>query len=102
MSPTPPIEPSARRAVMREMKTSRPRASIAVAWEKTPLGWRSLSERICCFGIAGLPHAPLLYDSRDDVAVSKAVSAVFGRKWDQNSLSRSAPPRPSLAGALLI
>src|SRR5580693_1471963 len=55
MSPTPAIEPSVRRAVMPEMKTSRPWASIAVAWENTPLGWRSLSERICCLGIRELP-----------------------------------------------
>ena len=40
------------RVVMPEMKTSRPRASIMVAWEKCPLGWRIFSETIWVFGIA--------------------------------------------------
>src|SRR5437868_6496416 len=81
ISPTPAIEPSARRAVMPEMNTRRPRASIAVAWEKTPLGWRSLSERICCFGIAGLPYAPLLYDS--------AMTAPFQKRFLELAAERS-------------
>jgi hypothetical protein len=93
MSPTPAIVPSARRAVMPEMNTSRPFASIAVACENTPLGWRSLSERICCFGMAVLPNPRLLYDLRYDRAFSKPVCAVFGRKWDQPVLN--APGLPS-------
>jgi len=36
----------------RKIKTSRPRASIMVAWEKCPLGWRIFSETIWVFGIA--------------------------------------------------
>src|SRR3954453_16685299 len=55
MSPTPSIVPSSRRAVMPEMKTSRPFASIIVACENTPLGWRSLSDRICVLGMIFLP-----------------------------------------------
>jgi hypothetical protein len=33
------------------MKTSVPRAAIAVACEKCPLGWRIFGETICFFGI---------------------------------------------------
>src|SRR5215510_384480 len=51
ISPTPAMLPSARRAVMPEMKTSRPRASIMVAWEKWPDGWRIFDEVICFFGM---------------------------------------------------
>jgi hypothetical protein len=54
MSPTPAIVPSARREVMPEMKTSRPRASIIVACEKCPLGRPSRLDLICCFTIAVL------------------------------------------------
>src|SRR4051812_3946128 len=87
MSPTPAIVPSARRAVMPEMKTSRPFASIAVACENTPLGWRSLSERICCFGIAVPLDPPLLYDRRDDGAVSKPFCAVLCSKRHQPEIA---------------
>src|SRR5262245_43121977 len=51
ISPMPAMLPSARRAVMPEMKTSRPRASIMVAWEKWPDGWRIFDEVICFFGM---------------------------------------------------
>jgi hypothetical protein len=54
MSPMPAIVPSRRRAIMPEMKTSRPFASIAVACENTPLGWLNLSDLICCFAMAVL------------------------------------------------
>jgi hypothetical protein len=40
---------------MPEMKTSRPLASIIVACEKTPLGWRNLSDLIWTFG---MPRSP--------------------------------------------
>ena len=39
----PAIVPSGLRAVIPEMKTSRPFASITVACEKTPIGFRILS-----------------------------------------------------------
>src|SRR6185369_11040975 len=52
--PMPAIVPSARRAVMPEMNTRRPRASIMVACEKCPLGWRSLLLVICCLGMGVL------------------------------------------------
>src|SRR6185437_2539236 len=52
MSPMPAIEPSARRAVMPEMNSIRPRASIAVAWENCPIGVRNFSEAICCLCMA--------------------------------------------------
>src|SRR3954469_19740121 len=81
MSPTPAIVPSARRAVMPEMKTSRPFASITVACEKTPLGWRNLSDRICCFGIAVLPNSPLLYD--------RAMMAPFQKRFVELAAERS-------------
>src|SRR3569832_464305 len=42
---------SGRRAVMPEMKTKRPVASMAVAWEKTPFGWRSFGLLICTLGM---------------------------------------------------
>src|SRR5215467_12507027 len=51
MSPMPAMLPSVRRAVMPEMNTNRPVASTAVAWEKTPLGWRSFGLEIWTFGI---------------------------------------------------
>src|SRR5262245_37385438 len=51
ISPIPAIVPSARRAVIPEMKTIRPRASIMVAWEKWPDGWRIFDEVICFFGM---------------------------------------------------
>jgi hypothetical protein len=31
------------------MNTMRPRASTMVAWEKCPLGWRSLDDVTCFF-----------------------------------------------------
>src|SRR5687767_7234964 len=49
MSPTPAIVPSARRATIPEMKTSLPWASMVVACENTPLGWRRRSLMICRF-----------------------------------------------------
>src|SRR5262245_26386470 len=58
ISPMPAIVPSARRAVMPEMNTSRPRASSMGAWEKWPDGWRIFAEVICCLGIR------LLLDAR--------------------------------------
>src|ERR1041384_4215634 len=51
MSPTPAMPPSGRRAVMPDMNTRRPFASIVVAWEKTPLGWRSFGLEICVLGM---------------------------------------------------
>src|SRR5215472_7363840 len=51
MSPMPAMLPSARRAVMPEMKTRRPVASTAVAWENTPLGWRSFGLEIWTLGM---------------------------------------------------
>jgi hypothetical protein len=38
---------------MPEMKTMRPRASMALAWEKWPLGLPMRSETICWRGMAG-------------------------------------------------
>ena len=52
MSPIPAMVPSGRRAVMPEMKTNRPRASVTVAWEKWPLGLLIFSEMICFLGMA--------------------------------------------------
>src|SRR5258708_19336303 len=46
MSPMPAMLPSGRRAVMPDTNTKRPVASIAVACEKTPFGWRSLGVAI--------------------------------------------------------
>jgi hypothetical protein len=56
MSPMPAMLPSGRRAVMPEMKTKRPVASMAVACEKTPLGWRSFGLMIWVLAMAFLPH----------------------------------------------
>jgi hypothetical protein len=42
--------PSARRDVMPEMNTSRPRASTMVACEKWPLGWRIFVDVTCFLG----------------------------------------------------
>src|SRR2546421_2120358 len=47
----PAIVPSARRDVMPEMNTRRPRASIMVAWEKWLDGWRIFAEVTCCLGM---------------------------------------------------
>src|SRR5215469_4909350 len=51
MSPIPAMLPSGRRAVIPETNTKRPVASIAVAWEKTPFGWRSLGLVIWVLGM---------------------------------------------------
>src|SRR5450755_2453875 len=51
ISPMPAMLPSGRRAVMPDMNTKRPVASIAVAWEKTPFGCRSLGLEICTLGM---------------------------------------------------
>src|SRR4051812_37954060 len=56
MSPTPAIVPSARREVIPEINTSLPFASIAIAWEKCPDGWRILSLWICRLAINGDCH----------------------------------------------
>src|SRR5262245_9345523 len=60
ISPMPAMLPSARRAVMPEMKTIRPRASIMVAWEKWPDGWRIFDEVICFFG---MPLSSAVHDA---------------------------------------
>src|SRR5215831_5969711 len=52
MSPTPAMLPSGRRAVMPETNTKRPVASIAVACENTPFGWRSFGLEIWTLGMA--------------------------------------------------
>src|SRR5947209_10176537 len=51
MSPTPAMLPSRRRAVMPEMKTRRPVASIMVACENTPVGCRSFGLLIWTLGM---------------------------------------------------
>src|ERR1051325_3657107 len=51
MSPMPAMLPSGRRAVMPDTKTRRPVASTAVAWENTPLGWRSFGLEIWVLGM---------------------------------------------------
>src|SRR5215216_3918178 len=50
--PMPATDPSARRAVIPEMKTSRPFASTTVACEKTPLGFRMASDETSRLGMA--------------------------------------------------
>src|SRR5215468_1151555 len=55
MSPMPAMLPSGRRAVMPETNTKRPVASMAVAWENTPFGWRSFGEEIWTLGMALVP-----------------------------------------------
>jgi len=45
------IVPSAHFEVMPEMNTIRPRASIALAWEKWPLGFPIRSEVTCWRGM---------------------------------------------------
>src|ERR1039458_1576198 len=55
MSPMPAMLPSGRRAVMPEMKTKRPVASIMVACENTPFGWRSFGLLIWTLGILCFP-----------------------------------------------
>src|SRR5262245_61907712 len=52
MSPMPAMVPSGRRAVIPETNTSRPLASITVAWEKTPLGLRSFGVDISTLGMS--------------------------------------------------
>ena len=52
ISPMPAIVPSGFRAVMPEMNTIRPRASVTVAWEKWPFGLLIFSELICFLGMA--------------------------------------------------
>jgi hypothetical protein len=49
--PPPAIVPSARREVMPEIKTRRPRASTIVACEKWPDGSRIFADVICCLGM---------------------------------------------------
>src|SRR5581483_10561068 len=51
MSPTPAMLPSSWRAVMPEMKTRRPVASIMVACENTPFGWRNFGLLIWTLGM---------------------------------------------------
>ena len=48
--------PSGRRAVIPEMKTNRPVASIAVACENTPFGWRSFGLLICTLDMTDFLH----------------------------------------------
>src|SRR5262245_38796590 len=57
ISPMPAIVPSARREVMPEMKTMRPRASTMVACEKWPDGCRIFADVICCLGMRQLLDA---------------------------------------------
>jgi hypothetical protein len=38
------------------MNTRRPRASIMVAWEKCPVGWRIFDDVICFFGMLLTPR----------------------------------------------
>src|SRR5262245_8434655 len=55
MSPMPAMLPSGRRAVIPETNTKRPVASMAVACEKTPFGWRSFGEEIWTLGMTLVP-----------------------------------------------
>src|SRR5256885_28013 len=71
---------------------------MGVECKTPPLGWRYLSDRICCCGIAVPLNPPLLYDRRDDGAVSKPVCAVFGRKWDQPCDQDAAGANPGRPG----
>src|SRR5215831_14972470 len=55
MSPMPAMLPSGRRAVMPETNTRRPVASIMVACENTPVGWRSFGLEIWVLGMVSFP-----------------------------------------------
>src|ERR1700722_4343322 len=99
MSPIPAIEPSARRDGMPEMNTSRPRASIAVAWENTPLGWRNFSERICCLGMglsdrsAGEGGGPTQSRKTGEAAIGRAqCQAMPDRKRRQMRIRHEIGP----------
>src|SRR5215469_7248668 len=97
ISPIPAIVPSARRATIPEMKTSRPRASIIVACEKTPLGWGRLSERICCLGIGRFSRGARQHRAAPSggfQALDAAASARDGALEPQGSKMTTEKPAP--------
>src|SRR5690348_9067843 len=80
MSPIPAMLPSGRRAVMPETNTSRPVASTAVAWENTPLGWRSFGLEIWVLGmtlVLGLVVDCLVENARIDAELA-SIAAQHG------------------------
>src|SRR6266404_2875980 len=92
----PAIVPSARREVMPEMNTRRPRASTMVAWEKWPDGWRILAEVICCLGMR------LLLDATEGQRLRWLIAplgAVAGRNGEPKA--GVTPPDDWLAGLRL-
>jgi hypothetical protein len=77
MSPMPAMPPSALRATMPEMNTSRPRASTTIPCEKWPLGWASAGETIGWRGIADLGfgwQARRSYPASDRVSITVVPS----------------------------
>ena len=93
----PAMLPSGRRAVIPEMKTKRPVASIAVAWENTPFGWRSFGLKICVLGIG--TSSSLERGCRNAKLGSEAVQhGGDGRIERHHAVGASAPPPFGLAG----
>src|SRR5262249_6873513 len=96
ISPMPATVPSGRRAVMPEMNTSRPLASIIVAWEKWPLGWRIFADVICCLG--------MVFPRRQNISALRNLRKVelscpsplwegdVARVWQLQRSSLSPPP----------
>src|SRR6185503_1136264 len=93
MSPMPAMLPSGRRAVMPEMKTNRPVASIAVAWEKTPFGWRSLGLLICTLGMT-LFLRRVLERMGDAELAGEAHERRSDGRIDLDLSVRASPPLP--------
>src|SRR5215467_1386114 len=90
MSPMPAMLPSVRRAVMPEMNTNRPVASTAVAWEKTPLGWRSFGLEICVLGmtlVLGLVVGLLVENARGDAE----LAGIAPQHGDHRRVERDVP-----------
>src|SRR6202162_468846 len=89
ISPVSQMLPSGRRAVMPDMNTNRPVASIAVAWEKTPFGCRSLGLEICTLGMALFLHRVTKWSCQYAEFACEA-----GQHGDDGRLKLDAAARP--------
>src|SRR3954471_1278107 len=93
MSPTPAMLPSGLRAVIPEMNTSFPAASTTVAWEKTPLGFRSFGLEISALAIACFLGGD--FEREGDVEFSsEAVQHRYDLSVDADRAFRILAPLP--------
>src|SRR5882724_9618745 len=94
MSPMPAMLPSGRRAVMPDTNTKRPVASIAVACEKTPVGWRSFGDMICVLAMVFLLLRFVKWRCHDAELAGKARQHGDDRGLESDGAAGALTPAP--------